>query len=132
MVPFATWFDDWIGNGRRNLSKKWWFDHEIVGGVTVAAKATNERDIDPARKVNAAGQKMAYYHANMMPPPNDPTPHVVDRKAAMAAKEVLETPDEARSRRSRGAPAPAPAHYNPTPPIEIAAAAARAAKSPYD
>ena len=35
MVPFATWFDDWVGNGRRNLAKKWWLDHEIVGGVVV-------------------------------------------------------------------------------------------------
>jgi len=130
MVPIATWFDDWIGNGRRNLAKKWWFDHEIVGGVTIAAKATNERDIDPARKVDAATQKMAYYHANMMPPPNDPVPHVVDRKAAMAAKDLLETPDQARARHGRGEPAPA--HYRPTPPVEIAAAEARAAKSPYD
>ena len=22
MVPFATWFDDWIGNGRRNLGQE--------------------------------------------------------------------------------------------------------------
>ena len=130
MVPFAAWFDDWIGNGRRNLAKKWWFDHEIVGGVTVAAKATNERDIDPARKVDAATQKMAYYHANMMPPPNDPAPHVVDRKAAMAAKDLLETPDEARTRHGRGGAKPA--HYAPTPPAGVMQDTARAAKSPYD
>jgi reductive dehalogenase len=131
MVPFATWFDDRIGNGRRNPAKKWWFDHEIVGGVTVQAKATNERDIDPDRKVNpaAAMQKMAYYHASMMPPPNDPAPHPVDRKAAMAAKDVLETPDDARARHARGGARPA--HYVPTPPV-VVAAEARAAKSPYD
>jgi reductive dehalogenase len=131
MVPFATWFDDWIGNGRRNPAKRWWFDHEIIGGVTIAAKATNTRDIDPARKVDpaAAMQKMAYYHANMMPPPNDPSPHVVDRKAALAARELLETPDEARARHACGGPRPA--HYVPTPPVDVAAEA-RAAKSPYD
>jgi hypothetical protein len=100
MVPFAAWFDDWIGNGRRNPAKKWWFDHEIVGGITVAAKATNERDIDPARKVDPARQKMAYYHANMMPAPNDQGAHVVDRKAAMAAASTLETADAARARRA--------------------------------
>jgi hypothetical protein len=65
-----------------------------------------------------------------MPPPNDPAPHVVDRKAAMAAKDLLETPDQARARHARGGPAPA--HYVPTLPVEIAAAEARAAKSPYD
>jgi reductive dehalogenase len=131
MVPIAIWFDDWIGNGRRNLAKKWWFDHEIVGGLTVTPRASNERDIDPARHVNPATamQKMAYYHANMMPPPNDPSPHVVDRKAAMAGKDVLETPTEARARHVRGGPRPS--HYVATSPIEMVANA-RAAKSPYD
>ncbi len=131
LVPIATWFDDWIGNGRRNLVKKWWLDLEIVGGVAVTPRATNERDIDPARHVDPATamQKMAYYHANMMPPPNDPSPHVVDRKAALAAKAALETPDEARARHARGEPRPA--HYVPTPPVEMVADA-RAAKSPYD
>ena len=82
------------------------------------------RKVDPRRQ-----QKMAYYHANMMPPPNDPSPHVVDRKAAMAAKDFLETPDEARARKARGGAMPA--HYMPTPPV-AAATEARAAKSPYD
>jgi reductive dehalogenase len=131
MVPFATWFDDWIGNGRRNPAKKWWFDQEIVGGVAVEARATNARDIDPDRVVDsvAAMQKMAYYNADMMPPPNDPAPYPVDRKAALAAKDVLETPDEARARHARGSPKPA--HYMPTPPVSVAAEA-RAAKSPYE
>ncbi len=129
MVPFATWFDDWIGNGRRNPAKRWWFDHEIVNGIAVEAKATNERDLDPTRKVDAAAQKMAYYHADMMPPPNDASPHVVDRKAAMTAKDVLETPDQARARKARGGATPA--HYIPTPPM-VAATEGRAAKSPYD
>ena len=102
MVPFATWFDDCVGNGRRNPAKKWWLDHEIVGGVVVTPRATNERDIDPERKVDPASQKMAYYHADMMPPPNDQAPCPVDRKAAMAAKDVLETPAQARARHARG------------------------------
>ncbi len=131
MVPVATWLDDKLGNGRRNLVKKWWLDHEIVNGVVVTPRATNERDIDPERKVDtaAAMEKMAYYHASMMPPPNDPSPHTVDRRAAMAAKELLETPDDARARRARGGATPA--HYVPTPPVELAADT-RAAKSPYD
>ncbi len=129
MVPFATWFDDRIGNGMRNLAKKWWLDLEIVGDAVETPRATNERDIDPERKVDPAAQKMAYYHANMMPPPNDPSPHVVDRKAAMAAKDLLETPDEARIRHARRGPMPA--HYVPTPPVKLAADA-KAAKSPYD
>jgi ferredoxin len=131
MVPIATWMDDWLGNGMRNPVKRWWFDHEIVNGVPVQAKATNERDIDPTRKVDpaAAMQKMAYYPASTMPPPNDPKPHVVDRKAAMAAKDVLETPDQARKRlRDGGA---TPAHYSATPPVGAEAKRERVA-SPYD
>ncbi len=75
-------------------------------------------------------QKMAYYHADMMPPPNDPAPFPVDRKAAMAAKDVLETPDEARARhaprrRAAGALCADAAGRN-------GRADARAVKSPYD
>ncbi len=131
MVPVATWLDDKLGNGRRNLAKKWWLDHEIVDGVAVTPRATNERDIDPQRQVDpaAAMEKMAYYHASMMPPPNDPAPHMVDRKAALAAKGVLETPASARARHARGGAKPA--HYTPAPPMNMAADA-KAAKSPYD
>jgi len=64
-----------------------------------------------------------------MPPPNDPAPHVVDRKAAMAARDLLESPDQAHARRARGGARPA--HYAPTPPVAVAAEV-RAAKSPYD
>lgn len=131
MVPFATWFDDWAGNGKRNLIKKWWLDLELVGGVAVTPKNTNARDIDPGRQVDpaAAMQKMAYYHANMMPPPNEAGATPVDRKAALAAKDVLETVDGARARHAAGGPRPA--HYVPTPPV-MAEAKAKAAKSPYE
>jgi reductive dehalogenase len=131
MVPIATFMDDWLGNGMRNPAKRWWFDHEIVNGVPVMAKATNERDIDPSRKVDpaVAMQKMSYYHANMMPPPNDPKPHVVDRKAAMAAKDLLETPEQARMRLREGGATPA--HYTATPPAGAEAKRERVA-SPYD
>jgi reductive dehalogenase len=129
MVPIATFLDDWLENGKRNPAKRWWFDHEIVGGVAVTPKATNERDIDPKRKVDPAGQKMAYYHASMMPPPNDQRPHPVDRKAAMAAKDLLETPAQALARKA--AAGPTPAHYRPTPPA-VTEAKAEPAKSPYN
>jgi reductive dehalogenase len=117
MVPIATRVDDWLGNGKRNPAKKWWLDHEIVDGRVVVPKATNERDIDPSRKVDPAQQKMAYYPASAMPAPNDPSPKPVDRKAAMAVKELLETPAQARIRIEKGGPAPA--LYRPTPPCEL-------------
>jgi len=113
-VPFAAWFDDWIGNGQRNPAKKWWFDHELVDGVAVAPRGTNQRDLDLERKIDAGAQKMAYYHASMMPPPDEQGPVTVDRKAAMAAGALLETPEAAKARQSSGGAAPL--HYVPTPP----------------
>ena len=113
MVPIATWLDDRLGNGKRNPVKKWWFDHEIIDKVAVEAAATNRRDIDPSRQIDPAKQKIAYYHASMMPPPDSQGPSPVNRKAALAAKDVIETPDEARARAARGEPPPA--HYTPTP-----------------
>ena len=130
MVPIATRLDDWLGNGRRNPAKKWWFDHEMVDGITVdPPKGTNERDIDPSRKVDAAKQKMAYYPANAMPPPDQPDAVPLDRKAAMAAASALETPDEARGRTASGGPAPA--HYVPAPPSGAKAESAETGKNPY-
>ena len=115
MVPIAAWLDDRLGNGRRNPVKKWWFDHEIVDGITVEPRVgTNQRDIDPSRKLDPLKQKMAYYNADMMPPPDAPAPVVLDRKAALAAKDVIESPEQARARVAKGAPRPA--HYVPTPP----------------
>ena len=113
MVPIATWLDDALGNGKRNPAKKWWFDHEVVGGITRAAKATNRRDIDPSRKLDPAKQKIAYYHADMMPAPDAPEQVAIDRKAALAAAALIETPEEARARLANGAITPA--HYVPTP-----------------
>nr|MDJ0948006.1 hypothetical protein [Alphaproteobacteria bacterium] len=98
-------------------AKKWWLDLEIVDGVCVEPVAgTNQRDIDLSLNTDPAKQKMAYYHADMMPVPNDTHAQPVDRKAALAAAELLETPAEARARKARGE-AP-PKHYAPTPPAE--------------
>ena len=128
MVPIATWIDDKLGNGMRNPVKKWWFDHEIVENGVIDAKATNQRDIEPDKEVDIEGQKVAYYHASMMPPPDQPDPFPVDRKAALAAKKLLETPAEAKARKAKGGPMPD--HYKPTPPLGIGAAQDRTA-SPY-
>ena len=129
MVPIATRVDDWLGNGRRNPLKKWWLDHELVDGVAVTPKGTNQRDLDPGRKVDAAKQKIAFYHADMMPPPDHLDAFPVDRKAALAAKDVLETPEEARRRHATGGPAPD--HYHATPPDGCETKPSRDVGSPY-
>ena len=129
LVPLGVWLDDKLQNGKRNPLKKWWFDHEIIDGVTVEPRTgTNQRDIDPSRVLDPTKQKMAYYHADMMPPPDSPEAFPVNRKEGLAAKAVLETPDEARARAARGE-AP-PSHYTPTPPLGEGAPVERTA-SPY-
>jgi ferredoxin len=116
MVPIAVRLDDAIGNGKRNPIKKWWLDLEVVDGVCVAPKGTNERDIDTSLNIDPAKQKMALFPASMMPVPNDLTAQPVDRKAGLAAMAEVETPAEARARKARGE-APPP-QYTPTPPAE--------------
>lgn len=106
LVPAAVRLDDALGHGKRNLVKKWWLDLEIVDGVCVAPRGVNQRDIDPAREgsLDPAKQKIAYYPADMMPPPDHAAPLPVDRKAALAAAERLETPAAARARAARHRP----------------------------
>ena len=129
MVPIARWLDDALGNGKRNSHKKWWFDHEIINGVTVTPKAgTNQRDIDPSRSIDPARQKMAIFHADMMPPPDAGEPVPLDRKAGLAAMERVETPDEARKRLDNGVVRPP--HYVATPSIGAGEGVERV-ESPY-
>ena len=119
-LPFTrTWIaklDDRVRNGSINPIKKWWHDIEwLPDGVSATPKGVNRRNLDIEKGFGLRGkQKMAYYHANMMPPPDVLDPVKVDRKAGMAAAALLETPDEARERRRRGDARPS--HYAPTPP----------------
>ena len=99
-LPWIEGLDD--GNGRMEhaaeiLGMAGWFTREIIDGAATVARATNERDIEPQRKVDIDGQKVANYHANMMPPPERPKPFPVDRKAALKAEGLLATLDEARA-----------------------------------
>jgi reductive dehalogenase len=129
MVPIATFLDDWLGNGKRNAAKKWWLDHELVDGVAVAPRGTNQRDLEPGKKLDPAAQKIAIYPASMMPPPNQAAPVAIDRKSAIAVHAVLETPDAAKRRRTAGGPAPA--HYAPAAPVEAAAKQQTSRAGPY-
>lgn len=116
LVPLATWFDDALQNGRRNLAKKWWFDHEIVDGKAVEAKGSNERELDPARYVAPEQQPIAYYNADVNPPPGIDGAVALDRKAGLIAATLIETPAQAVRRRERGEPAPS--HYKANPPLD--------------
>ena len=106
LVPFATWLDDRLGNGRLNTIKKWWLDLEVVDEITVEPQVgTNRRDLDPGANIDPTRQKMAYYPAPAMPPPDTfKTPYPVDRKAALAEAGRMETPLEALARKATKIP----------------------------
>ena len=111
LVPIAVKLDDWIGNGRINPIKKWWLDLEIVDGVAVEPKAgTNKREIEPKKKLHTK-EKIIYYHASLMPPPDTRDAVPVDRLTAKKQVSLIESPDEARARKV--ASISKPIHYIP-------------------
>ena len=117
LVPIAVKLDDVLGHGVRNPKKKWWLDLEIVDGICVEpTKGVNQRDLDIHRKIDVGKHKVAYYHANMMPPPNTAgMTQPVTRKEGLAAAVHVETVEEALARRAKGGPVPE--HYIPVKPI---------------
>ena len=109
--------DDRAGNGDLNPVKRWWSDLEIVGGKVVKPAAVNRRGLEREKgdKLRAT-QKIAYINADMLPPPNWRKSFPVERKAALAAAQKLETPAQARERIARGGVKPS--HYVPTESLE--------------
>jgi reductive dehalogenase len=102
--------DDRMGYGTRNPVKKWWQDLEIVDGIAGPPRAgANQRDLgldktDPKVPI-------AYYNADVMPHGDRADPLPVNRKAAIDAVRILETPEEAARRIA--ASGPTPNHYQP-------------------
>lgn len=112
MVPIAVFFDDWLAYGKRNPIKKWWLDLEVVDGVCVIPKATNERDLDLDKDTSGDKSPVGYYSANTMPPPNTSEPVLINHRDAIKRGEELETVDAALARyNSKGEK---PEHYIPT------------------
>ena len=102
-LPFTRkWLailDDRLGRGRRNPTKRWWFDLEIVDGKTQAPRlGTNERDLNFGNILDPATEKIAHYPADMNPAPDQKQPFPPDRKEALRRARLAESPDDARDR----------------------------------
>jgi len=107
LVPIAVFLDDKLGYGRRNRNKKWWIDLEIDDGVChLPTRGSNERELDLEREVPPKKHQVAYYPANVTPPPGHKAPWKVDRKTALACASLLETPATASVRGASGGAAP--------------------------
>ena len=106
-VPWSRRFlarlDDWLGYGKRNPVKKWWFDLTVENGrITVPGK-TNTRDLQLGKKPPEK-HRIAYYTVDMLPPGDCTEVFPFDRKQGLKTTEEMETPQAARSR-LKGVPA---------------------------
>lgn len=117
--------DDRMGYGDINPLKRWWADLEVApDGRVVRPAHVNRRGLDLAKGFRLKEtQKIAYVNADSLPPPNWRGPFAVDRRAALAAARLLETPDQARERARRGGPKPE--HYVPPAPAPDESASPR-------
>jgi reductive dehalogenase len=93
--------DDKVGNGSINPVKKWWFDLEMVDGVSVLPKGVNARGLDLEAAKRAKGQTLAFFPPSVSPPPGAKEPHEPDRAAGIKAYAAAETPPAARVRLAR-------------------------------
>jgi len=106
-LPFTRkWIaklDDFVGNGRINRAKKWWWDLETDGnGRIVPARKTNERQLNFRPPLTAAEQKLGCYPADLAPSNDSPLPIPPDRKQAMQRYRNAEPPTAYRERMARG------------------------------
>jgi ferredoxin len=95
-------YDDAAGGGQRNLTKRWWFDLEIVGREVMKPAGTNERDLDLGRTEKLAKtQKLAFFPPELQPKGGTTLQQVVpiDRQAGLAAYAAAESPLRARQRK---------------------------------
>lgn len=115
MTPIAVYLDDFLKFGWRNPVKRWWQDLEMVDGVAVRPRGTNERDLDVSADTCGGKSPVGYYHAADMPPPDADAPTPTHHRQAIERGRLIETVEEARARRERGGKRPS--HYLPTAPI---------------
>jgi reductive dehalogenase len=88
--------DDKVGNGKRNPVKKWWFDLEMIDGVSVTAKGVNARDLNLAAILRPQDQKIAHFSGDLMPPPSQQEPCPVDRAKGLQRAQAAQSPAAAR------------------------------------
>ena len=95
-------FDDWLGNGRLNPIKKWWWDLEMTDeGPYRQAGQTNKRELQVNLDLKYEDQTLAVYPANLAPPPYL-APYPMDREAGIAAYAGLITPRAYKNRLKLG------------------------------
>ena len=98
--------DDWVGHGRINPQKRWWWDLKVNdrGGfdyVDTHDFPANYRELQTDLDVKYEDQTLAVYPANLAPHPW-PFPFPVDREKGIEAYQAMITAQEYQARLERG------------------------------
>lgn len=91
-APWLAKLDDWVGHGKINPIKKWWWDLEEQddGGYSADGTVVNERELQTDLDLKYEDQTLAVYPAPLAPPPY-PAPFPMDREAAIEAYQAMVT-----------------------------------------
>ncbi|TDQ64376.1 reductive dehalogenase [Maritalea mobilis] len=102
-APALAKLDDAVGNGERNLIKKWWWDIELHedGGYRPTPHKVNERDLQKDLDLKFEDQTLAVYPANLAPHPW-PFPFPMDREKGIEAYQAMITADQYKAKLARG------------------------------
>ena len=102
-APMLAKLDDAVGNGERNVIKKWWWDLEIQddGAYRPTRHQVNERDLQKNLDLKFKDQTLAVYPANLAPHPW-PFPFPMDREKGIEAYQAMITAKQYKTRLAQG------------------------------
>lgn len=102
-APLLAKLDDVVGNGERNLVKKWWWDLELEddGAYRPTKKKVNERDLQKDLNLKYEDQTLAVYPANLAPHPW-PFPFQMDREQGIEAYQAMITAKQYKAKLAVG------------------------------
>lgn len=102
-APLLAKLDDAVGNGERNLIKKWWWDLELEddGAYRPTKKKVHERDLQKELDLKYEDQTLAVYPANLAPHPW-PFPFPMDREQGIEAYQAMITAKQYKAKLAAG------------------------------
>ncbi|MGJ8527230.1 reductive dehalogenase [Maritalea sp.] len=102
-APLLAKLDDVVGNGERNLVKKWWWDLEIQddGAYRPTKTKPHARDLQKDLNLKYEDQTLAVYPASLAPHPW-PFPFPMDREKGIEAYQAMITAKQYKARLAKG------------------------------
>ncbi len=102
-APILAKLDDIVGNGERNILKKWWWDLELQPdeGYRPTTNGSHERNLQKKLKIKYEDQTLAVFPADQAPHPY-PFPFPIDRERGIQAYQKMVSADEHKARLKSG------------------------------